>query len=309
MPEGFLRSFVTCLLALVAAGLLIAAILPSLGLGWRPDLFQHLRLHLLVLALPFLLLALLGRRWVSAAALTLAVGFTGVPVAVAWTQLAPMAEEGEQGAKLRVMTFNLAWRNGDLAAIEQEILAADPDLLFLTEVGDRHAPLLERLAAHYPNRRWALTDQFFGRLPLGAMQRIATEQYASLWVVESAFDGRKLTVVGGHPYPPIGDGWDRVNALWFSQARAALAAVEGPVILLGDLNATPWCERLRDLLHYANLKRAGGWLGTWPTDIPGWAGIAIDQVLVSTEFKVVGRSTTSGAGSDHRGLVVDLLLP
>jgi len=43
--------------------------------------------------------------------------------------------------------------------------------------------------------------------------------------------------------------------------------------------------------------------------VPGWAGIPIDQVLVSPEFKVVDRHTTSGAGSDHRALVVDLLLP
>jgi endonuclease/exonuclease/phosphatase (EEP) superfamily protein YafD len=298
-------------LALVASGLLLAAVLPSLGLGWRPDLFQHLRLHLLVLALPFLILAAFTRRWVSAGALLLAAGLTGAPVAVAWTQLAPTAAADEQGTKLRVMTFNLAWPNGNLDEIEQEIVEADPDLLFLTEVADRHAPLLEHLAARYPDRAWALTDQFFSRVPLGAMRRITTEKYASLWVVESELAGRKLTLFGGHPYPPIGDRWDRVNALWFSQARAELAAVEGSgaVILLGDLNATPWCERLRDLLHYSNLKRAGGWLGTWPTNLPGWAGIPIDQVLVSVEFKVVDRSTTSGAGSDHRALVVDLLLP
>jgi endonuclease/exonuclease/phosphatase (EEP) superfamily protein YafD len=290
--------------------------LPSLGLGWRPDLFQHLRLHLLVLALPFLILALASRCWASAAALLLAVGLAGAPVAVAWTQLAPMAAADEPGTKLRVMTFNLAWSNGNLDAIEKEIVDADPDLLFLTEVANRHAPLLERLAARYPNRERALTDQFFGRVPLGAMQRIATQQYASLWVVESDLAGRKLTIFGGHPYPPIGDDWDRVNALWFSQTRAELAFIEGQnaedrgaVILLGDLNATPWCERLRDLLHYGKLKRAGGWLGTWPTDVPGWAGIPIDQVLISDDFRVLGRSTTSGAGSDHRALVVDLLLP
>ncbi|HKY95039.1 MAG TPA: endonuclease/exonuclease/phosphatase family protein [Kiloniellales bacterium] len=287
----------------------MAALLPSLGLGWRPDLFQHLRWHLLVLALPLLVLALFRRCWASAAALFLAVGLAGAPVAVAWTQLAPTAAADAPGTKLRVMTFNLAWTNGDLDTLEQEIAAADPDLLFLTEVADRHAPLIERLAARYPNRRSGLTDQFFGRLPLGAMQRITTEKYASLWVVESELGGRRLTILGGHPYPPIGDRWDRVNALWFSQARATLAGIEGPVILLGDLNATPWCERLRDLLHYGNLRRAGGWLGTWPTSLPGWAGIPIDQVLVSTEFAVAGRSTTSGAGSDHRALVVDLVLP
>lgn len=283
--------------------------LPALGIGWRAELFQHLRLHLLVLALPFLLLALLTRRWLCSGALLLSLGLVGAPVAVAWTQLAPMADAGEAGARLRVMTFNLAWSNGDLAEVEREIVAADPDLLFLTEVADRHAPLLELLAARYPSRGWALTDQFFARIPIGKLQRITTEKYASLWIARSELAGRPLTILGGHPYPPIGDAWDRVNALWFSQTRAELADLDGPIILMGDLNATPWCERLRDLLHYGNLKRAGGFLGTWPTNVPGWAGIPIDQVLVSPEFRVTGRFTTEGAGSDHRALVVDLLLP
>jgi len=306
-----LRRFLTCLLALVAGGLLLAALLPSLGLGWRPDLLQHLRLHLLALALPFLLLALLGRRWVSAGALALAVALAGTPVAVAWTQLAPLAAADEPGTRLRVMTFNLAWPNGNLADLEREILEADPDLLFLTEVADRHAPLLEMLKARYPSHGWALTDQFFARLPLGELHRIRTERYASLWRVESALGGRPLTILGGHPYPPIGAKWDAINALWFSQAESELAAVpeDHAVILLGDLNATPWCRRLRDLLHYGGLRRAGGFLGTWPTNVPGWAGIAIDQVLVSEGFKVGGRFTTPGADSDHRGLVVDLVLP
>ena len=309
MPEASLRSFLNLALALVAAGLLLAALLPGLGLGWRSDLLQHARLHLLVLALVLLLTALWRRRWSSAAVLALAVGLTGVPVGVAVTQMAAVAEEGEPGTRLRVMTFNLAWPNGDLAAIEAEILGADPDLLFLTEVADRHAPLIERLKAHYPSRQSGLTDQLFSRLPLASPQRIRSETYTSLWLLESALAGEPLTIAAGHPYPPIGDKWDRVNALWFSQARAALAGIEGRVILLGDLNATPWCQRLRELLHYAGLRRAGGWLGTWPTHLPAWAGIAIDQVLVSDKFRVLGRYTTPGAGSDHRGLVVDLLLP
>ena len=47
---------------------------------------------------------------------------------------------------------------------------------------------------------------------------------------------------------------------------------------------------------------------TWPTNIPSFLGIQIDHVLFTKNFKVLDKKTTNHFGSDHRPLIIDLVL-
>jgi endonuclease/exonuclease/phosphatase (EEP) superfamily protein YafD len=111
-------------------------------------------------------------------------------------------------------------------------------------------------------------------------------------------------------------------AAWPIEAAAARKA-GGPVILVGDFNATPYSPRFRTLLKEAGVRVAGPrlfWPATWPVGgplaaLPGWPalrgvvpGLLIDHVLVSPRFAVAGFRRGPDIGADHYPLIVDLVL-
>jgi endonuclease/exonuclease/phosphatase (EEP) superfamily protein YafD len=84
---------------------------------------------------------------------------------------------------------------------------------------------------------------------------------------------------------------------------------EGPRVVVGDLNATPWSVAMREILAEGPLRSTQrfGLQATWPSWL-GPLGLPIDHVLVAGPLEPVARSIEPAFGSDHRMLVVDLEL-
>jgi endonuclease/exonuclease/phosphatase (EEP) superfamily protein YafD len=123
---------------------------------------------------------------------------------------------------------------------------------------------------------------------------------------------QKLTVVAAHPFPPVGpDGPD----LWerdFGTLRAALADVDGPAIVAGDLNATPDHRPLRQLfdLGYVDAAdRAGsGLVLTWPAESRIPTVLALDHVLVKGDIGVERFERVRVPNTDHYAVLAELRL-
>ena len=85
-------------------------------------------------------------------------------------------------------------------------------------------------------------------------------------------------------------------------------------ILAGDFNATLDHRELRRLIgrgyHDAAEQAGSGLRMTWPTTkSPLPALVSIDHVLADRRVKVASARTVAVPGSDHRGVLVDLILP
>jgi endonuclease/exonuclease/phosphatase (EEP) superfamily protein YafD len=227
--------------------------------------------------------------------------------------------------RLRVVTINAHVGQLDevelLRALDQE----RPDLLVLTEVPEE---ALERFEAV------GLRDLLPGRVARPAPGADGTAIYASAALgLRGAGDiggrtvfanpratvelaGRTVTVQAAHPPPPLPaapaiDGWRRDLRLL---AQAA-AATSGPLIALGDFNASVDHAGFRALLADGGLRdahdaRGRGLVATWPVDDkPGLPTFAhIDHVLVSPEFAVLGVHERELPRLDHRVVVADLAL-
>jgi endonuclease/exonuclease/phosphatase (EEP) superfamily protein YafD len=96
---------------------------------------------------------------------------------------------------------------------------------------------------------------------------------------------------------------------------AVLPAPDGGVlrVLAGDFNATPHHAALRAVLRRGwtdAAQRAGqGRAWTWrPLRLP-WPRLTLDHVLIDPRIAVTGVRLVPVTGSDHRALVVDLVLP
>jgi endonuclease/exonuclease/phosphatase (EEP) superfamily protein YafD len=86
---------------------------------------------------------------------------------------------------------------------------------------------------------------------------------------------------------------------------------KGMMILIGDLNVTPWSPDYARLIRDSGLRdarRGHGILPTWPTFFPLMM-IPLDHCLISPTLAVSDIRLGPNIGSDHLPLIVDLLLP
>lgn len=113
-----------------------------------------------------------------------------------------------------------------------------------------------------------------------------------------------------HPYSPGRPQkyhWRNQQLLGFANGRLAFYR---HLILVGDLNNTPFSPTFKQLLKQSHLKdtRIGqGIFPTWPVTLP-FMWIPIDHVLVSDAFQVESFQAGPYTGSDHYPIVVDLSL-
>ncbi len=132
--------------------------------------------------------------------------------------------------------------------------------------------------------------------------------------------GVRITIIGVHPLPPMGSGSaERLRKYLAEVARLAESAktsesAGGPVIVLGDLNVTPWSRRFTELIQRAELTSAAeGWndLTTWNAfkkrGIP-FTGLMIDHILHTRDLKTRSYTVTSDLHSDHFALTAELEL-
>lgn len=85
-----------------------------------------------------------------------------------------------------------------------------------------------------------------------------------------------------------------------------------PIIVAGDLNASPLSARSRQLAASAGLVRVKPALrigGTYPAALPPFARVPIDGGLVSPGVRVVRYQTLDVPGSDHKAALMVFELP
>jgi endonuclease/exonuclease/phosphatase (EEP) superfamily protein YafD len=121
--------------------------------------------------------------------------------------------------------------------------------------------------------------------------------------VDLDIDGRSVRFVVAHPKPPIATRKYRARDHLLRELAAAAAT--RPMIVAGDLNATPWSSGLLGADMRA-LRRITGAAPTYPSEGGGIVGVGIDHVLVSSEFAGTGAQRGPDLGSDHLPVRVGL---
>ena len=108
-----------------------------------------------------------------------------------------------------------------------------------------------------------------------------------------------------HPCPPV-PGWLHQRQAELDQLSTASASSDWPVLVLGDLNETPFGSSWRDLLTTSGLSAVGPLsMPTWPSQlkgipVPQWLGIRIDHMLVGSEWEAGPLKIGPKINSDHR---------
>lgn len=230
----------------------------------------------------------------------------------------------EQTGDVTVLSANLFRGEADLDAVVGLIESTGADVVTLAESGTGVPErLVQRLAESGADFQLFLGEQEgAGARGSALLVSASLGEYVEVpsdipgVVGAEPADGHGLPLAAVHPVsmpeslltPTAADHM----ATWRRDVQAVrtLATQMPGGVIAGDMNATLDHAPLRDVPGYVDAGAAAGigGYGTFPSWLPGWAGVQIDRVLVAPDVAQVGSAAVVDvAGSDHRAVVVRLV--
>lgn len=278
---------------------------------WSLDLLSHFRWQYFFVCLFGVGWSLAQRRprWVQAVGLASLL----VNAAAIYVLKGNPAYAAGTSDRLRVVSLNVFTGNPDKARVLDYLRSTDADVLFLVEVDPEWAAALARLTATYPHQLLAPRDDNFGlallsRVPLRSLQVIQLSALATpSLLARLTYAGHELAILGIHPPPPMNGEMSATRDAGLRGADDEVASLAVPVLLIGDLNATPWSNGLRILRDGSTLDYRSpdaAWTPTWHVATP--FAVPIDQALVTPPLVVASRQIGPDVGSDHRPQVLEI---
>src|SRR5262245_48094393 len=313
---------------LVRAAVIVGAVMTLAG-GLAPllppaDIANQFRPYTLAGSGLLLAVALAVRlpaavRW---GAILTAVNAALLPVPLLWSaQTAGSGVAGQALAapdrrEIKIVTFNILWRNDRAEMVAQYLMREDADIVLLQEVTEQHLAVLRpSLAGRYPHSHVCLgrrlcRSAIFAKRPWVTVEHVHRGGETPE-VISASFDDAELGrfhLYAVHAAVPSRPRQARQTD-WLIARRLSTA---GPVILAGDFNMTPWSYQMQRLLASAGLNRHATFLRSWPTG--GQLGlpvpaILIDHVLTTPDIRTVSIEAGPSLGSDHLPIVARLRLP
>ena len=284
---------------ITGAIILLAALPALLNVRIAPlELFANLRPQVIVLCVAFGCAALTVGRYVPA----------GAAVVVVAVLLATTPELFSKGpAPVTRPALTVVWCNvfrtaavvDRLAVLARKEMA---DIVVLAEPPTDSART-RRALSEYPFVYGAIDPDehgavVFSRHPL--IERPRPDLPEGVYPVSIVETG-EISIVAMHP--PVAVTPSRLRASNLMMAVAAKEASGGRTLVIGDMNATPWSSRLRELS--AKLVRLSPALGsTWFSSLPV-LGLPIDHAFVTSDLRASAR-VGPGVGSDHLPLIVSI---
>lgn len=243
---------------------------------------------------------------------------------------APLSAYAAPGAEasvrpLKILYANVLTSNTDPSPLLALIAAEQPDLVALLEIDARwERQLTPLLAADYPHRFARTREDNFGLALYARVQPGGgrVEFFADVETPSFDFtfphpDG-DIRMLLTHPLPPGDAGTTRLRddhlgdlVNWHHHVAGLTAtdAPSQPILILGDLNATPWCPPLRRLLAATGLRTAASdhrvVAATWPVALP-FLRIPLDHALLNSTLACVAYRVGPDIGSDHFPLVLEV---
>ncbi|MFJ4037529.1 endonuclease/exonuclease/phosphatase family protein [Microbacterium sp. NPDC090007] len=267
-------------------------------------------------AYPAVVLGLVARRpvLVVAAGVFAALHLASRARLLGRRELRPVSPES---LRLRVVTANLLCTNPHIRRLADELVAEDADVVAVQEVTPAIAAALEQSAlwSAYPHRRVAPAEDFhgaatFSRFPVHAHE-VLDVAGSPMLRTDVATPHGPLGIVNVHTVAPLTVGQARRWRRQLTVLSRLVEAETGPLLLVGDFNATgdhrPFRLLVRGRLRDAFDAVGRGSGATWPVGhrvLPRL--LRLDHVLVTPDVEIEELRDAESTGSDHARLTADL---
>ncbi len=276
-------------------------------------------------ALALGLAALLMRRGGLAALAGLALWWNLLPI---WPDIFPdRRAEADMPSSLTVLSFNLWYRNGDIARTADALAASGAEVIGLVEATPRLKAGLAKLGAAYPYSidcvgrspacqtmllsKYPLKDGYAGpidgRFPHVAIATVEKPGSAPVtvavthlsWPFATRMRPPLVATALDRPDPELADVPSLQQSVQAANLAAFLAQQPADLVLMGDFNAASWSPLLVALRAATGLEEHRRLRPSWPS----WAWpvfrLPIDHVLARGKARVIDTELGPPIGSDH----------
>jgi endonuclease/exonuclease/phosphatase (EEP) superfamily protein YafD len=279
--------------------------------AWWLDIGSHFRVQYTVLFSVLAICYLAGKKrgW-AVACLSLAV-INFIPVAA--YRFPTREYDPITGPSLKVTLMNVNTQMGKPDEVAKFLQEENPDVVVLEEINDEWIRLLSPSLNGYPGRIIQTREDNFG---IGVFTRtgiISTQVVyfgaAGVPSIIAAMNlgGKPFTLVATHPLPPGGAEYSQFRNEHLDCIAGYVITNKGPLILLGDLNITPWSPRYRDFIRKSGLvnsSRGRAIHPSWPSFAPLFL-IPIDHCLHNAGIAIKSERVGKSIGSDHFPVIVE----
>jgi endonuclease/exonuclease/phosphatase (EEP) superfamily protein YafD len=291
--------------------------------SWMFDLTSHFRLQYLSIQVAAAMLLLLRRRFKLAIPVLL---FAWVNIAVIAPYYEPsvLARSDMPQVKLRILQMNVYKHNREYEQAASYIRSVNPDMIALEEYQPHWQKGLEKTGVfrQYPYRLVNIDSEnaVYSRFLFqkASIEYISPDRGAVMHV-DILLKDRPVKILISH----VTVGFGAFLYSWQGMQLNKLAGLanlgDSHVVVIGDLNTTPWGYHFKQFLAKTGLKdtqRGIGLQPSWPAYIrKPWLTffripvVPIDHCLVSPQLAVLSRRIGPYIGSDHYPVVIDLGVP
>lgn len=286
---------------------------------WFFDLFVHFKFQYMITALICGMILSFKKRFIKYASFCYLVALINSVeiVPLYFPRSSINAPPIDKRIKLRIMHANIQTSNTKYQQLTEYVLKEAPDILLLEEMSGEWVKKLKGLDDLYPYKKlFPQSDNFgiglFSRIPFIEVNILFNGKF-QLPYIKAHFKIRDKNIKfwGIHPLPPVGRTLFRErNQMLNNISELVSESKDSPIILIGDLNITPWSyyfKKFEQKSGLVNTQKGFGIQPTWPTILPPLL-IPIDHCLVSPSVTVENYRAGQNIGSDHYPLIIDLSL-
>lgn len=218
-------------------------------------------------------------------------------------------------ADICIFHANVLFKNKNYERIASQIQKENPDFYSLNETLPASIHFFTTHLSTYPYTYHVHaknhTEVLLGSKYPFVIDTVATQKIAGLIIANMTLKGKKIKVVLCHAFNPILPSDFDMRNRQLAYIQTLVAPSTTPVVMLGDLNITPWSvfySKFEQASGLRNARKGFGLQATWPY----WVlplRIPIDHCLVSHQFEVTQFQVLSHNGSDHLPIKISLKCP
>jgi len=312
-PRWLLLIILALLMTLIGLVCTLAAM--GARYHWTLDLFTHWKAHTAGGLLIPLVILLVLRRWKLAGIPLVLLLINALPVASLY--LPASTPEVSSPTQVKLLLANVHNQNKTPELFIDLVRQQLPDVIAVLELHPNWVEPLQAIHVRYPYHMIVPRHDSFGiavfsRHPiLHQQQLILAQSQVPTLDITLDIEGRPIQVIATHPLPPMSFHYTATRNAHLQELATHVRTIDKPVIVLGDLNTTPWSPSFKDLLAQSGLKNSQQGHGidaSWPAG-GGLMRIPIDHILVSDTIKVTRRRLGPAIGSDHLPVLATVEIP
>ena len=312
-PLSFRQKLIVGISRWLMLGGILASIMTVTGfLGqffWFFDLFSHFRVQYFLVLVIAAVCLIRHRRLMAGVFICFLIANL---FAIAPFYYGSRIVRSEDNESIRVFFSNVLTNKGDPERTRAAIEKCAPDIVAMVETDHEWKRRLKWLAESHRYTEISTRDDNFGvslfsKFPIVKSEIVNFGNSPVPSIVATVnCRGKNVEFIITHPLPPTGGK----NAACRDAQLTAIgdyAKRSSTLMLLGDLNTTPWSHSFRQLMSKSDLidsSRGCGIQPTWPNYCFIFL-IPIDHCLHTSDIVITDREVGEDIGSDHYPLIID----